>query len=149
MLLVECLQKDLGDWFTGQGKGLFCSSSFISVLVGTPESKLWYFNSEVVLSNKVLRKLIKFSLNTRSVSPSHNCISYFLNCQMWNYFYVVYLGKWNSILSNKLGCVARGFKNKTQYTPYVSPESQISHIATNKCNINRQCLIYNILVYRI
>ena len=41
--------------------------------------------------------------------------------------------------------VAPSFKNKTRYTPYVSPESQISHIATNKGNINRQCLIYNIL----
>ena len=41
--------------------------------------------------------------------------------------------------------VASGFKDKTRYTPYVSPESQISHIATNKGNINRQCLIYNIL----
>ena len=41
--------------------------------------------------------------------------------------------------------VAPGFKNKTRYTPYVSPGSQISHIATNKGNINRQCLIYNIL----
>ena len=36
--------------------------------------------------------------------------------------------------------VAPGFKNKTRYTPYVSPGSQISHIATNKGNINRQCL---------
>ena len=41
--------------------------------------------------------------------------------------------------------VAPGFKNKTRYTTYVSPESQISHIAINKGNINRQCLIYNIL----
>ena len=40
------------------------------------------------------------------------------------------------------GCepVAPGFKNKTRYTPYVSPGSQISHIATNKGNIKRQCL---------
>jgi hypothetical protein len=29
-------------------------------------------------------------------------------------------------------CVAPGFKNKTRYTPYVSPGSQISHIATIK-----------------
>jgi len=36
--------------------------------------------------------------------------------------------------------VAPGFKNKTRYTPYVSPGSQISHIATNRGNINRQCL---------
>jgi len=36
--------------------------------------------------------------------------------------------------------VAPGFKNKTRHTPYVSPESQISHIATNRGNINRQCL---------
>ena len=28
--------------------------------------------------------------------------------------------------------VAPDFKNKTRYAPYVSPESQISHIATNK-----------------
>ena len=41
--------------------------------------------------------------------------------------------------------VAPGFKNKIRYTPYVSPESQISHIATNKGNINRQCSIYNVL----
>jgi len=41
--------------------------------------------------------------------------------------------------------VAPGFKNKTRYTPYVSPGSQISHIATNKGNINGQCSIYNIL----
>jgi hypothetical protein len=32
-------------------------------------------------------------------------------------------------------CIAPGFKNKTRYTPYVSPGSQISHIATNKGNI--------------
>ena len=40
--------------------------------------------------------------------------------------------------------VAPGFKNKTRYTPYASPGSQISHIATNKGNINRQCSIYNV-----
>ena len=28
--------------------------------------------------------------------------------------------------------VAPSFKNKTRYTPYVSPESPISHIATNR-----------------
>jgi hypothetical protein len=44
--------------------------------------------------------------------------------------------------------VAPGFKNKTRYTPYVSPESQISHIATTKGNIKRQCLIYNILIIK-
>ena len=43
------------------------------------------------------------------------------------------------------GGVALGFKNKTRYAPYVSPESQISHIATNKGNIERQCSIYNVL----
>ena len=42
-------------------------------------------------------------------------------------------------------CVAPGFKNKTRYTPYVSPGSQISHIAINKGNINKQCSIYNVL----
>ena len=41
--------------------------------------------------------------------------------------------------------VAPDFKNKTRYTPYVSPGSQISHIATNKGNIIRQCSIYNAL----
>ena len=41
--------------------------------------------------------------------------------------------------------VAPGFKNKTKYTPYMSLESQISHIAINKGNINRQCSIYNVL----
>ena len=40
-----------------------------------------------------------------------------------------------------LELVAPGFKNKTRYTPYVSPGSQISHIAINKGNIIRQCLI--------
>ena len=44
-----------------------------------------------------------------------------------------------------LFCVAPGFKNKTRYTPYVSPGSQISYIAINKGNINRQCSIYNVL----
>ena len=42
--------------------------------------------------------------------------------------------------------VAPGFKNKTRYTPYVSPGSQISHIATNRSNINRQCLYITNLV---
>ena len=50
---------------------------------------------------------------------------------------------------NQLGqcivTVAPGFKNKIRYTPYVSPGSQISHIATNKGNIKRQCSIYNVL----
>ena len=41
--------------------------------------------------------------------------------------------------------VAPGFKNKTRYAPYVSLESQFSHIAINKGNINRQYLIYNVL----
>jgi D-alanine-D-alanine ligase-like ATP-grasp enzyme len=44
--------------------------------------------------------------------------------------------------------VAPDFKNKTIYTPYVSPGSQTSHIATNKDNIKRQCLLYNILVVK-
>ena len=37
-----------------------------------------------------------------------------------------------------LKCVAPNFKDKTRYTAYVSLGSQISHIATNKGNINRQ-----------
>ena len=41
--------------------------------------------------------------------------------------------------------VAPGFKNKTRYTPYVSLGSQISHIAINKGNIERQCSKYNVL----
>ena len=41
--------------------------------------------------------------------------------------------------------VAPAFKNKTRYTPYMSLESQISYIATNKGNSERQCSIYNIL----
>ena len=41
--------------------------------------------------------------------------------------------------------VAPGPKDKTRYTPYVSPGSQISLIATNKGNIERQCSIYNVL----
>ena len=44
--------------------------------------------------------------------------------------------------------VAPGFKSKTRYRPYVSPGSQISHIATNKGNVKRQCLIYNVLSTR-
>ena len=36
-------------------------------------------------------------------------------------------------------------KNKTRYASYVSLESQISRIATNKGNIERQCSIYNVL----
>ena len=46
----------------------------------------------------------------------------------------------------KIECssVAPNFKNKIRYAPYVSPESQISHIATNKGNIERQCSIYNV-----
>ena len=41
--------------------------------------------------------------------------------------------------------VAHGFKNKTRYTPYVSLGSQISYIATNKGNIERQCSKYSVL----
>ena len=41
--------------------------------------------------------------------------------------------------------VAPDFKNKTRYTPYMSPGSLISHIATNKGNIERQCSICNVL----
>ena len=40
--------------------------------------------------------------------------------------------------------VAPDFKNKTRYTPYVSLGSQISHIAINKGNIERQCSKYNV-----
>ena len=47
---------------------------------------------------------------------------------------------------NQSSPVAPGFKNKTRYTPYVSPKSQISHIATNKGNINSQCLYITNLV---
>ena len=50
-----------------------------------------------------------------------------------------------SIFVASISVVAPDFKNKTRYTPYVSPGSQISHIATNKGNINRQCSIYNVL----
>ena len=39
-----------------------------------------------------------------------------------------------------ISSVVPGFKNKTRYTPYVSPGSQISHIATNKGNIKVQML---------
>ena len=42
--------------------------------------------------------------------------------------------------------VAPGFKDKTRYTLYVSPGSQISHIATNKGDIMRQYLLHNVLV---
>ena len=41
--------------------------------------------------------------------------------------------------------VPSGFKNKTRFTSYVSPVSQISYIATNQSSIKRQCLIYNVL----
>ena len=42
--------------------------------------------------------------------------------------------------------VAPGFKDKTRYTLYESPGSQISYIATNKDNIKRQYLLHNVLV---
>ena len=42
--------------------------------------------------------------------------------------------------------VAPGFEDKTRYTLYVSPGSQISHIATNQGNIKRQYLLHNVLV---
>ena len=67
-----------------------------------------------------------------------------------NLFYSKYLEnflsnkKSKSIVSHIL-LVAPGFKNKTRYAPYVSPGSQISHIATNMGNIERQCSIYNVL----
>ena len=41
---------------------------------------------------------------------------------------------------------APGFKDKTRYTPYVSPGSQISHIVTNKGNNIRQYLLHSVLV---
>ena len=41
--------------------------------------------------------------------------------------------------------VAPSFKNKNRYAPYVSLGSQISHIAINKGNIERQCSKYNVL----
>ena len=46
---------------------------------------------------------------------------------------------------DEIHSVAPGFKNKTRYTPYVSPGSQILHIVINKGNINRQSSIYNVL----
>ena len=46
---------------------------------------------------------------------------------------------------NSWFCVAPDFKNKIKYASYVSPGNQISRIATNKDNIKRHCLIYNIL----
>ena len=46
---------------------------------------------------------------------------------------------------DNLEYVTPGFKDKTRYAPYVSPESQFSHIATNKGNIERQYSIYNVL----
>ena len=54
----------------------------------------------------------------------------------------------NKSIKNIKGCVyvAPGFKDKTRYTLYVSPGSQISHIATNKGNIKRQYLLHNVLV---
>ena len=36
--------------------------------------------------------------------------------------------------------VAPGFKDKTRYTPYMSPKNQITHMTTNRGNIKRQCL---------
>ena len=64
-------------------------------------------------------------------------------CNIWLYDFWV-TEKLINHLSSHIG-VAPDFKNKTRYTPYVSPGSQISHIATNKGNIERQCSIYNIL----
>ena len=50
-----------------------------------------------------------------------------------------------ALLFKSLDNVAPGFKNKTRYAPYVSLGSQISHIATNKGNIERPRSIYNVL----
>ena len=58
---------------------------------------------------------------------------------VWSMLDVNYNG-WGSIFIP----IAPSFKNKTRYAPYVSPGSKISHIATNKGNIERQCSIYNI-----
>ena len=40
--------------------------------------------------------------------------------------------------------VTRDFNNKIRYALYMSSENKISHKATNKGNINRQCSIYNV-----
>jgi hypothetical protein len=45
-------------------------------------------------------------------------------------------------------CVTLGFKNKTRCTLYVSPGSQISHIATNNGISKDKCLKYNELSIR-
>ena len=42
--------------------------------------------------------------------------------------------------------VAPSFKDKTRYTPYVCPGSQITHITTNYNSIKRQYLLHNVLV---
>ena len=47
-----------------------------------------------------------------------------------------------NLATNFGGYVAPSFKNKTRYTPYVSPESQLSYVATNKGNINAQYITY-------
>ena len=68
-------------------------------------------------------------LNLKGVQKDTWCLaalSCFISC----------LDKWG---------VAPGFKDKTRYTLYVSPGSQISHIATNKDNIKKQRSIYNVL----
>ena len=49
-------------------------------------------------------------------------------------FYSYTGGEYKSMLV-RFFIVAPGFKDKTRYTLYVSPGSQISHIATNKGNI--------------
>ena len=58
------------------------------------------------------------------------------------------MNAWIPYISGQRKCwniVASGFKNKTRYTPYMSPGSQISYIAINKDNIETQCSIYNVL----
>ena len=50
--------------------------------------------------------------------------------------------KMRTMMKNQVMIVAPNFKNKTRYAPYVSLGSQISHIATNMGNINRQCSEY-------
>ena len=50
------------------------------------------------------------------------------------------------VYCSMIGSVAPGFKDKTRYTLYESPGSQISHIATNKVNIKRQYSLHNVNV---
>jgi len=107
--------------------------------------KLWkHVYSVTKMSQLLVLEVIKFLSETveKEEVKSYICLLLFLNlilCLLLVMVKVCY----NSCFSV---FVALGLKNKTRYIPYVSSGSQISHIATNKGNIIRQCLLHSVLV---